>query len=276
MPTTITFAAKKGGVGKSTMSWNLAAYLASNGSRVLLIETDSQGSLAKCLLGPEEAEMLQAQQTTAALFDERLAPEPEQMIHDTYLDNMFLVPATDHLAPFVEPKYRECGELQFALAQFIAEVSTHVDYVICDSPPSIDNLMAWNCLMAANYVVSLTPPKTFAVHSCEGMTRKIVEAATYGNAKLQNLGFAVTQKNNRTNDAAAYESVLRSVHGTLVFDSVMTSLEGPYESAIASGRDIINYDSKSEAARQLVSFFDEILERIEKHQTTTSTLGRAA
>ena len=70
MPTVISLFAKKGGVGKTTLSLNMAGYLASQKKRVLVIDADPQASLSQGLLGPEIVERLPASSTIAALFDQ--------------------------------------------------------------------------------------------------------------------------------------------------------------------------------------------------------------
>ena len=55
MPTVISLFAKKGGVGKTTLSLNLAGYLASQKHRVLVIDADPQASLSQGLLGPGQS-----------------------------------------------------------------------------------------------------------------------------------------------------------------------------------------------------------------------------
>ena len=274
MPTTVTFLARKGGEGKSTMAWNFAAYLASQGNRVLIIETDTQGSLAKVLLGVEAAENLLPTQTIHPLFDERMEPEPTEMIHSTARENLFLLPATHHTSRFVEANYRGSGERQFAIRQFVAEIAECADFVICDAPPAIDNLMTWAAIMASNFVISTTQPSTMSVHSCEGVVRKVMEAVEHGNPRLQNLGFVITKKDSRVQTHQKYEDMLRQAHVGLIFDTVLNLLVSPYENSVALGQDLLAHDKSTRAARQLVEFSTEALGRINGYQKVST--GRAA
>src|SRR4051812_20584981 len=103
MPVTISLFAKKGGVGKTTLSLNLAGYLASQNHRVLVIDADPQASLSQGLLGPDKVERLSRGETLAALFDEVHDPNPKDIIHETGCENIWLAPASDLLQPYAHP-----------------------------------------------------------------------------------------------------------------------------------------------------------------------------
>ena len=76
---TISLLARKGGVGRTTTTLNLAGVWAKEGARVLCFDMDSQASLSRCLLGSELVETRHASETIAGLFDQRYDPEPEEV-----------------------------------------------------------------------------------------------------------------------------------------------------------------------------------------------------
>ena len=150
MPTVRRLFAKKGEFGKTTLSLNLAGYLASQKKRVLVIDADPQASLSQGLLGPEIVERLPASSTIAALFDQVHDPDTRSIVHETGCDGIWLAPASDLLQPHSHPDPRSRGQLQFAFREFISEVGRNVDYVIVDAPPDCAKRLAWNCLMASD------------------------------------------------------------------------------------------------------------------------------
>ena len=274
MPTVITSFAKKGGVGKTTLSLNLAGYLASKGKRVLLIDSDPQASLSQGLLGADVVETLQKTHTVASLFDDVVEPDAELIIHEVdngerILENIWLAPASDLLQPYSHPKPLECGELRTVYRDFISEIGEHVDYVICDAPPDCSNLLSWNCLMAANYVLTPVNMETYSAQSVAGVNRKIDEAHRHGNPHLSSLGYIVNLRAKRVSLHDANEERFRSIYGAHVFSTVLYNWIAVAE-AQAMRTHLFEYAPASAACLATQSFGNELVSRIK------SSLRRAA
>lgn len=270
MPTVISLFAKKGGVGKTTLSLNLAGYLAGQNQRVLVIDADPQASLSQGLLGPAVVERLAQSSTIAALFDEVQDPDPRRIVHSTESEGIWLAPASDLLQPYAYPDPLSRGQLQFAFREFIAEVANNVDYVICDAPPDCANLLSWNCLMASNFIVSPVSMETFSAQSVAGVIRKIEEAHSHGNPNLQSLGYVVNLRNKRASLHIANERKFRSIYGPQVFKTVIFDWIATPE-AQHKGKHIFQYAPDSEAAQVFGEFGAEVVQR-----TLPMVTGRAA
>ena len=270
MPTVISFFAKKGGVGKTTLTLNLAGYLASKNYRVLLIDGDHQSSLSQGLLSPDIVERLARHETLAALFDEVHEPDPKAIIHETGCEGIWLAPASDLLQRHAHPEPTKCGALQFVFRDFITEVGRNVDFVLCDTPPDCANLLAWNCLMASNYIISPVSMETYSAQSVAGVTRKIEEAHANGNPNLQSLGYVVNLRNKRASLHIANEKTFRKIYGLQVFKTVIFDWIATPE-AQHKKTHIFKYAPDSEAATVFGQFGDEILKRVEP-----AIVGRAA
>ena len=270
MSTVITLFAKKGGVGKTTLSLNLAGYLASQQHRVLVIDADPQASLSQGLLGPDKVERLPQSKTIAALFDEVQDPDPNQIIHETGCEGIWLAPASDLLQPFSHPDPLARGQFQFAFREFIADVAGSFDAVICDAPPDCANLLSWNCLMASRYVVSPVSMETYSAQSVAGVIRKIEESHSHGNPNLQSLGYVVNLRNKRASLHIANEKKFRMIYGPQVFKTVIFDWIATPE-AQHKKTHIFNYAPDSEAAEVFAAFGAELLSR-----TQPATMGRAA
>lgn len=270
MATVVSLFAKKGGVGKTTIALNLGAYLTTQGLRVLLIDADSQASLSQGLLGPEAVEKLPQSRTIAALFDTVRDPEPHLVISKTSSQRLFLAPASDLLQPFSHPDPLNHGQFQFAFRDFVSEVAADFDVVVCDAPPDCSNLLAWNCLMASQFVISPVSMETYSAQSIAGVNRKIEEALSNGNANLQTLGYVVNLRNKRASLHIANEKRFRMLYGAQVFETVIYDWIATPE-AQHKKTHIFDYSPQSEAAAAFAKLGQEIFNRIQ-----LSTMGRAA
>ncbi len=270
MPTVISFFAKKGGVGKTTLSLNLAGYLASQNSRVLVMDADPQASLSQGLLGPEVVERLPVSHTLSALFDPVVEPDPRNIVHATNCKGIWLAPSSDLLQPHSHPDPTKRGPLQFAFREFIAEVAANVDYVIIDAPPDCSNLLSWNCLTAANFIVSPVSMETFSAQSVAGVIRKIEEVHANGNPNLQSLGYVINLRNKRASLHIANEKKFRMIYGPQVFKTVIFETIATPEAQHAKTH-IFEHAPTSDTGKAFAAFGAEILAR-----TKAYAIGRAA
>ena len=108
---------QKGGVGKTSITCNLAAIGASMGYRTLVIDLDVQGNTTHYLVGEIDAEAYPAEaQGVAALFKQtvgsrKMAKNPDSFVWDTPYENLFLMPSSPVLSemekeganPFKDP-----------------------------------------------------------------------------------------------------------------------------------------------------------------------------
>lgn len=270
MTKTIAFAAKKGGAGKTTMTLNVGGYLAGQNFRVLMIDADHQASLSQGLLGPDLVERLPKSNTIAALFDEVQEPNPEAIIHATTTERLFLAPASDLLQPYAHPNPALQGAYQFVFRDFVAEVSKHFDFVLCDAPPDCANLLSWNCLMASQFVVTPVNMESYSAQSVAGMIRRVEDAHANGNSNLQTLGYVVNLRNKRASLHVANEKKFRQLYGAQVLNTVIYDWIATPESQ-AKRTHIFNYAPDSEAAKAFTELGDEIHTRIQSY-----AMGRAA
>ena len=102
---------QKGGVGKSTITSNLAAIAAASGRRVLVIDLDCQGNTSRYLMGEALDE---ATPGSAAFFESTLkfsvrAPALTEFVTETPWEHLHLMPAgpeLDELHGKLESRYK--------------------------------------------------------------------------------------------------------------------------------------------------------------------------
>jgi len=136
---------QKGGVGKTTTTVNLAASLAENGKKVLLIDLDPQGNATTgCGVDKETLEISSYDviMTTSTAAD--VIVSPEDLSFDVMPTNADLTAAEIQL---IDVKLRE-HRLRVALES----TRERYDYILIDCPPSL-SMLTVNALVAAKGVI---------------------------------------------------------------------------------------------------------------------------
>jgi chromosome partitioning protein len=148
----------KGGVGKTSTSVNLGAYLAAAGKRTLLVDFDPQAN-ASSALGYDPM------QTEVSVYHGVIgAVEHTEIIKPTVLYNLHLVPSAPHLAGALV-EFVGMPEREYFLRKFLNRVRHQYDYILIDLPPSL-SLLTVNGLVAADEVLI---PVQAEYYSLEGL-----------------------------------------------------------------------------------------------------------
>lgn len=269
MPVVISFAARKGGVGRTTTTVNLAGAWAAAGSkndpadgaRVLCIDLDGQASLSRAFLGSNEVESLRPAETVAALFQ----GDTPDVIQVAEYPNIHVLPAGDALEPLVTSVRRDFARDQHIIRQFIKSVAPNFDLVLIDLPPHTQTSSVWAALVASNFVLSPVPADAFGVQSISSVINLVAAIQAGPNPNLQILGYllSMVQKNAVNN---AYCKTLRQLHGNQVLDTEVP-LMAAYKEAIARRGPVTAIKPRVKASnivRELAAELEGRIETIEK------------
>ncbi|WP_417347366.1 ParA family protein [Ferrimonas sp.] len=186
---------QKGGVGKSSISVNLAAVSAAMGYKTLLVDLDVQGN-ASHYLGVEEAS-LPAGKTVADLLKQTVGwfgslPDPDQYVHRTEFDNLSLLPASPALASLereLEMRYKI-----YKLRDALKALEKQFDRIYIDTPPNF-NFYSKSALIAADRVVIPFDCDGFSAQAIHRLMDNLLELKSDHNGKLMAEGVVVNQFN---------------------------------------------------------------------------------
>ncbi len=253
---------QKGGVGKTTTAINVAAALAANDLRVLVIDSDPQGNATSGLgaaKDPTKPSLYQVLLSNAEITD--------AVVH-TGFEGLDLVPSDKNLVganlELVDTPRRE-----FRLQEKVNAVRAQYDYILIDCPPALD-LLTLNALIAADAVLVPIQCEFFALEGISELMDTIQRIRDSFEHPLEIEGILLTMFDDRTNLTRQVASDLRDFFRDQVFETVIPRSIRLAE-APSHGQTILAYDVRSRGAESYIRLAKEILDHEQKRgQSATS------
>ena len=197
------------------------------GRRVLLVDMDPQGALSAGLGVPH----YELEQTIHNLLVEPRVSIDDVLLH-TRVPHMDLVPSNIDLSAAEIQLVNEVGREQ-TLARALYPVLDRYDYILIDCQPSL-GLLTVNGLACADGVVLPTECEFFSLRGLALLTDTVDKVRDRLNPKLEISGILLTRYDPRTVNAREVMARVVERFGDLVFDTVITRMNGkcPFRSHV--------------------------------------------
>lgn len=248
----ISFMTQKGGVGKTTITNCLSAYLNKEGYRVLTIDMDSQGSLSFSMGINTEI--------CATIYDVFKGDiKPRYAIQRTSMGD--IIPSNVQLCA-LEFEH-SLKEREFLLRRALKDIINFYDYILIDCPPGVGFLTV-NALAASDYVIIPTMPDILSLHGVSLVQETIRHIQTTCNPDLKIAGILLNNSNRQakySKEILSATDMIASKYSIPVFKTIIRNSPAIAEAQLMQADITTIANSDSEEIEDFTSLISELSEK---------------
>ena len=243
---------QKGGVGKTTITYNLSTLLAKKGYKTLMIDSDSQCSLT-LMTGNDPTQM---EDTIVNIYDR---DDIKKSIYKLNLENLFLIPSSLRMSSEETKVFTYRYGRESLLKNALDKVKNEYDFVVIDNSPSL-GIFTINNLNASDYVVAPVEPTNLSVYALDDLENTIMEVKENMNPSLCYLGIIVNKFDKRIK---IHNDILSDlVNESTILGIIKNSIEAV--KGIENGQPSVINNPNSDVAKSFNDITDLILRTITK------------
>ena len=255
MTNVISIVNQKGGVGKTTTTVNLSAFLALHGKKVLVIDLDPQGN-ATSGYGFDKSEL------DTSVYDVLVNEIPiADVIRSTNRKNLDICPTNINLAG-AEVELVSAMSRETILKRAVDTISDNYDYIMIDCPPSL-GLLTLNALAASSDVIVPIQGEYYALEGLTQLIDTINLVRKHLNPTIGIFGVVITMFDGRTQLTKQVTEEVRKYFGEKVFNTYIPRNIRLAE-APSYGKTIAEYDPKSRGGQSYNELALEVIKRAKK------------
>ncbi len=252
MPRILAIANRKGGVGKTTTTVNVATAMAAAGKKVLVVDLDPQGNASTSMGVNKRGRMNSSYEVL--LGECKLG----EAVVWTEIPNFSLIPSSPDLAA-AEIELVDIEHREFALKKALQKDAVNYDYILIDCPPSL-SLVTINALVAADAVIVPLQCEFLALEGITDLISNINMIKKNFNPKLALHGVVLTMYDKRNNLTQMVEDDVRQFFGKKVYNTVIPRNVKVSE-APSHGKPVLIYDFKCSGSQAYISLAGEVMKR---------------
>ena len=254
---------QKGGVGKTTTTFNLGVALAKQGKRVLVVDVDPQSNLTTYAGWYDENEL---KYTLTDLMEQSMNDDEikikESILHHS--ENVDLIPSNLSLSA-LENSLTYAMSREYTLRNCLSSIKDDYDYILLDCQPSL-GMLTINALASANSVIIPVQSEYFALRGMTDLFKIINKVRRQINPTLKIEGALLTLVDSRANLPKEIATQLKDNYGSILklFNTQIPRAVKTAEST-SSGGSVFTYDKSGTVANAYSSFAKEVLNDGKEH-----------
>ncbi len=249
----LSTANQKGGVGKTTATFNLGTALSAYNLKVLLVDNDPQ-----CNLTSYATSNLEFSTTTDDFYITRRKPlQLDELVQVE--SHLWLLPADEGLVG-AEHYLSSRSDREYVLKNALNAIVNEFDFILIDNPPAL-NMLTVNGLIACESVIV---PVQLEFFSLEGIVflQRTVSSLQQKNPGLKILGIVPNMFNERRRLNWEVLEALKKEFKGLIFETKIHDSVKIAEST-GHGESILKYAPQSRSTKEYLSLAKEVLSHVE-------------